>query len=120
MADELDAYSRTVSAVARTMTPHVASVADAPRQRVGRGVHDAGHLLTNAHVVGSRPHGEATYADGEESPFDVIGVDPLSDLAVLHAPPKRPSPADPRQRGRPGRRPAGRRGRLARSAWPAR
>jgi serine protease Do len=85
MADELDAYSRTVSAVARTMTPHVASVA--MRRGSGSAVvfTEQGHLLTNAHVVGSATHGEATYADGEESQFRVIGADPLSDLAVLHA-----------------------------------
>lgn len=85
MADELDAYSRTVSAVARTVTPHVASVA--MRRGSGSAVvfTEDGHLLTNAHVVGRATHGEATYADGEESRFDVIGADPLSDLAVLRA-----------------------------------
>lgn len=85
MAEELDAYSRTVSAVARTLTRHVASVA--MRRGSGSAVvfTDEGHLLTNAHVVGSAAQGEATYSDGEESPFRVIGVDPLSDLAVLRA-----------------------------------
>jgi S1-C subfamily serine protease len=85
MAEELDAYSRTVSAVARTLTPHVASVA--MRRGSGSAVvfTEQGHLLTNAHVVGSATHGEATYSDGEEAQFRVIGVDPLSDLAVLRA-----------------------------------
>ncbi|MFL6118174.1 S1C family serine protease [Actinophytocola sp.] len=85
MAGELDAYSRTVSAVARTVTPHVASVS--MRRGSGSAVvfTDEGHLLTNAHVVGSASHGEATYADGEEAQFRVVGVDPLSDLAVLRA-----------------------------------
>jgi S1-C subfamily serine protease len=85
MAEELDAYSRTVSAVAATLTPHVASVA--MRRGSGSAVvfTEQGHLLTNAHVVGSASHGEATYSDGEESQFRVIGVDPLSDLAVLRA-----------------------------------
>jgi serine protease Do len=85
MAGELDAYSRTVSAVARTLTPHVASVA--MRRGSGSAVvfTNEGHLLTNAHVVGSASHGEATYSDGEEASFQVIGVDPLSDLAVLKA-----------------------------------
>jgi S1-C subfamily serine protease len=85
MPDELDAYSRTVSAVARTVTPHVASVA----MRRGGGsavVFTAdGHLLTNAHVIGTSTNGEATYSDGEEATFEVIGADPLSDLAVLKA-----------------------------------
>jgi S1-C subfamily serine protease len=85
MAEELDPYSRTVSAVARTMTTHVASVA--MRRGSGSAVvfTEDGHLLTNAHVIGGATHGEATYADGEESRFDVIGADPLSDLAVLRA-----------------------------------
>jgi S1-C subfamily serine protease len=85
MPDELDAYSRTVTAVARTVTPHVASVA----MRRGGGsavVFTAdGHLLTNAHVIGTSTSGEATYSDGEEATFEVIGADPLSDLAVLKA-----------------------------------
>jgi len=85
MAGELDAYSRTVSAVAKTVTRHVASVS--MRRGSGSAVvfTNEGHLLTNAHVVGSASHGEATYADGEESQFRVVGVDPLSDLAVLRA-----------------------------------
>jgi S1-C subfamily serine protease len=85
MSEELDAYSRTVSAVAASLTPHVASVA----MRRGGGsavVFTAeGHLLTNAHVVGGSRGGTATYADGEEASFEVIGADPLSDLAVLRA-----------------------------------
>jgi S1-C subfamily serine protease len=85
MAGELDAYSRTVSAVAKTLTQHVASVA--MRRGTGSAVvfTNEGHLLTNAHVVGSASHGEATYSDGEEAQFRVVGVDPLSDLAVLRA-----------------------------------
>jgi S1-C subfamily serine protease len=85
MSDELDAYSRTVSEVARTLTPHVASVS--LRRGGGSAVvfTAEGHLLTNAHVIGGSSSGEATYADGEESRFDVIGADPLSDLAVLRA-----------------------------------
>ena len=85
MSDELDAYSRTVSEVARTLTQHVASVT--LRRGGGSAVvfTEEGHLLTNAHVVGGSSRGEATYADGEESRFDVVGADPLSDLAVLKA-----------------------------------
>jgi S1-C subfamily serine protease len=79
----LDSYSRTVSSVARTLTPHVASV------ELNRGsgsavvFTDEGYLLTNAHVVGSGRSGTATFSDGSEAPFSVIGSDPLSDLAVL-------------------------------------
>ena len=81
--DALDAYSRVVSTVATEVTPHVASL------RLGRGAGsgvvftDDGFLLTNAHVVGGNRTGTAAFADGTESGFDVIGADPLSDLAVV-------------------------------------
>jgi S1-C subfamily serine protease len=87
--DELDAYSRTVSAVAAAVTPHVASL------RIGRGqatsggsgvvFTDDGLMLTNAHVVGEAGRGSAEFVDGTETDFDVVGADPLSDLAVLRA-----------------------------------
>jgi len=80
--DALDAYSRVVSSVAAAVTPQVASVS----LRRGGGsavVFDDTHLLTNAHVVGSARDGKATFADGTETRFRVIGADPLSDLAVL-------------------------------------
>ncbi|WP_174372028.1 S1C family serine protease [Nocardia pneumoniae] len=81
----MDAYSRTVIAVAASVTPHVASV----RTRRGSGsavvFTDDGFLLTNAHVIGSARLGEVVFADGVESRFEVSGIDPLSDLAVLRA-----------------------------------
>ena len=52
-----------------------------------------GFLLTNAHVVGSSIGGEAAFADGTEVGFDVVGADPLSDLAVLRARGATPPPA---------------------------
>ena len=54
---------------------------------------DDGFLLTNAHVVGSSTGGEAAFADGTEVGFDVVGADPLSDLAVLRARGATPPPA---------------------------
>ncbi|WP_158850185.1 S1C family serine protease [Saccharothrix deserti] len=83
--DPLDAYSQAVIAVAKSVTPHVASV----RMRRGTGsavvFTDDGYLLTNAHVVGGGQAGTAVFADGSESPFTVVGTDPLADLAVLKA-----------------------------------
>src|SRR3954464_4389495 len=88
--DALDAYSRIVTAVAADLTPHVAAlqVTDAD----GRG--GAGSavgftpdelLLTNA-PVGSRGRaGRAVFSDGSEADVDVVGADPLSDLAVVRA-----------------------------------
>lgn len=90
--DVLDAYSRVVSAVAQSVTPQVASVA----LRRGSGsavVYDATTLLTNAHVVGPSRGGNATFADGSETTFEVAGADPLSDLAVLRVHGPVPPPA---------------------------
>jgi serine protease Do len=85
VADELDAYSRVVSTVAAAVTPHVATL----RMRRGSGsavvFTDDGLLLTNAHVVGSASGGTAAFVDGTEVKVDVVGADPLSDLAVLRA-----------------------------------
>jgi S1-C subfamily serine protease len=92
--DELDAYSRTVSAVAAELTGRVAAL------RIGRGSGSAvviapGELLTNAHVVGDARSGRADFVDGEQVPFRVAGVDPLSDLALLRVDDRRalPEPA---------------------------
>src|SRR3954462_10141291 len=84
----LDAYSRIVTAVAAELTPHVAALqVTGPDGRGGAGsagvVNDEGLLLTNAHVVGRARSGRAVFADGSESDVDVVGADPLSDLAVL-------------------------------------
>ncbi|GAA5163352.1 trypsin-like peptidase domain-containing protein [Amycolatopsis dongchuanensis] len=82
-SDVLDAYSRTVSTVAAEVTPHVASL------RLARGggsavvFADDGYLITNAHVVGRDRAGVATFSDGTEQDFRVVGADPLSDLAVV-------------------------------------
>lgn len=82
--EELDAYSRTVSAVAAELTGKVAAV------RSGRGsgsavVIDRGVLVTNAHVVGEARRGRVEFVDGAGTDVTVAGADPLSDLAVLRA-----------------------------------
>ena len=85
--DALDAYSRIVTTVAAQILPSVAAVS----VRTGRGAGagsavtftDDGFLLTSAHVVEAAQGGTATFGDGAEAGFDVVGRDPLSDLAVL-------------------------------------
>jgi S1-C subfamily serine protease len=94
----LDAYSRIVSTVAEALAPSVANLRVLARRRdgaevaVGAGsaivLAGDGHLLTSAHVVsGRRPGatrtGIASFTDGSETRFSVIGIDRLSDLAVL-------------------------------------
>jgi S1-C subfamily serine protease len=94
----LDAYSRIVTSVAADVTPHVAALqVVAPNGRGGAGsavvFTGDGLLLTNAHVVGRAAVGRAVFADGSESDVDVVGADPLSDLAVVRARTATPSPA---------------------------
>jgi S1-C subfamily serine protease len=93
MDEAMDAYSRAVSTVAKTVTPHVAGVQLARGSGSAVVFADDGHLLTNAHVVDGNRKGVATFADGSEVPFDVVGADPLSDLAVLRARGETPSAA---------------------------
>ncbi len=96
--DALDAYSRIVSGVAEALLPRVAAITVRRRGRSGEASGSAvvltaeGHLLTNAHVVGSADTGEATFADGSVTRLEIIGRDPLADLAVVRT--DRPA-ADP-------------------------
>jgi S1-C subfamily serine protease len=94
----LDAYSRIVTAVATDLTPHVAALEVTGRDgRAGAGsavVFTAdGLLLTNAHVVSRAVRGRAVFSDGTEADVDVVGADPLSDLAVVRARTTTPPPA---------------------------
>jgi S1-C subfamily serine protease len=89
--EALDAYSRVVTSVAERLIPSVASLR--VRQRMGRGsvegagsavvITPDGFTLTSAHVVERTDRGSASFVDGREVPFDVVGRDQLSDLAVL-------------------------------------
>ncbi|GAA2654857.1 serine protease [Paractinoplanes durhamensis] len=83
----LDAYSRVVTGVAASLLPSVAALSVRTARGAGAGsavtFTDDGFLLTNAHVVAGATGGAADFADGTETKFDVIGADPLSDLAVV-------------------------------------
>jgi S1-C subfamily serine protease len=89
--DALDAYSRVVTTVAEALLPRVAAIRVSPGHRSGEASGSAvvltaeGHLLTNAHVVGSADTGEATFADGSSARLEIVGRDPLADLAVVRA-----------------------------------
>jgi S1-C subfamily serine protease len=83
--EALDAYSQAVIAVAERLSPSVANV----RLRRGGGsavvITPDGFMLTSAHVVARTQGGRASFVDGRELEFEVVGSDPLSDLAVLRA-----------------------------------
>jgi S1-C subfamily serine protease len=87
----LDAYSEIVTSVADRVLPSVASL------RIGRGgrgfggagsgvvITPDGFLVTSAHVVASGSKATASFIDGNEYDVDVVGADPLSDLAIARA-----------------------------------
>ncbi|HEV2812751.1 MAG TPA: trypsin-like peptidase domain-containing protein [Solirubrobacteraceae bacterium] len=91
----LDAYSQVVTRVARELAPSVANLRVYRRVRGGRRaigggsavvIASDGYLLTSAHVVaGASANGRASFVDGRDLSFEVVGSDPLSDLAVLRA-----------------------------------
>src|SRR6266516_3224287 len=92
--EALDAYSRVVTTVARDLAPSVANLRVTRRLRGGRTAVGAGSavvitpdgfLVTSAHVVEGARGGSASFVDGREMRFDVVGADALSDLAVLRA-----------------------------------
>jgi S1-C subfamily serine protease len=94
-AEALDAYSRTVSGVADRLGPSVAHLTISRRTRRGRVrtgggssvvITPDGFMLSSAHVVaGGDDRPRASFTDGREVETEVVGADPLSDLAVIRA-----------------------------------
>jgi S1-C subfamily serine protease len=94
-AEGLDAYSRVVTTVAERLSPSVGNLRVSRRVRGGRILDGGGSsvvitpdgfMLTSAHVVARTDGtGRASFVDGRELDFELIGADPLSDLAVLRA-----------------------------------
>jgi S1-C subfamily serine protease len=93
-AEALDAYSRTVTSVAERLRDSVANLRVGRRTRRGRAegggsgvvITPDGYHLTSPHVVeGMDGKAQAAFPDGRSFGAEVIGTDPLSDLAVLRA-----------------------------------
>src|SRR4051795_205937 len=92
--EALDAYSQAVTTVAERLSPSVANLRVSRRVRGGRLLEGGGSavvitpdgfMLPSAHVVARTNGGRASFVDGRELEFKVVGSDPLSDLAVLRA-----------------------------------
>jgi S1-C subfamily serine protease len=92
--EALDAYSRAVISVAERLTPSVANLRVSRRVRGGRRLAGGGSavvitpdgfMLTSAHVIERTDGGRASFVDGRELDFEIVGSDPLSDLALLRA-----------------------------------
>jgi S1-C subfamily serine protease len=91
-AEALDAYSAVVTGVAERLIPSVASLRVLRRVRGGRRADGSGSavvitpdgfLLTSAHVISWSDGGSASFVDGRELDVEIVGTDPLSDLAVV-------------------------------------
>jgi S1-C subfamily serine protease len=89
--EALDAYSRIVTAVAERLLRQVVLLrvgrASARQDRGGVGsgvvVSQDGYILTSAHVLAGAREGVAAFSDGRELPIEIVGRDPLSDMAVV-------------------------------------
>jgi S1-C subfamily serine protease len=102
--EALDAYSLAVTTVAERLSPSVANLRVSRRVRGGRILDGGGSgvvitpdgfTLTSAHVVArTEGHGRASFVDGRELEFEVVGSDPLSDLAVLRVDARDLAPAE--------------------------
>jgi S1-C subfamily serine protease len=82
-----------VTEVVERLTPSVASLRVWRSTGRGRGegsgsavvIAPDGAMVTSAHVVAGSDRGSATFGDGSEVSVEVVGADPLSDLAVVRA-----------------------------------
>src|SRR5438876_11442174 len=92
--DPLDAYSQVVVTASERLLPSVAHLRSGRGSGSGVVISSDGFLITSAHVVEGARRVRASFVDGSEYDAEVVGSDPLSDLAVLRASGERLVPAD--------------------------
>jgi S1-C subfamily serine protease len=87
--EALDAYSRAVVNVAETLRPAVVNLRGGKGRQQGSGsgilFTPDGFLLTNAHVVRNQERLRVRLSDGSDLRGRLVGADPWTDLAVVHA-----------------------------------
>jgi S1-C subfamily serine protease len=92
--EALDAYSQVTTRVAEALTPSVANLRVTRRGWRGQNAEGGGSgvvvtpdgfILTSAHVLAGTDRGSASFVDGREFTIEIVGSDPLSDLAVVRA-----------------------------------
>src|SRR5438874_3668498 len=81
----LDAYSQAVIAVSERLAPSVANLRSRRGGGSGVAITSDGFIITSAHVVDRASRVHASFVDGNEVQAEIVGADPLSDLAVLRA-----------------------------------
>src|SRR5262245_55249462 len=88
-AQMLDAYSQTVSGIAELVGPSVVRVEALGKTRGGTGsgviISSDGFVLTNSHVVQGASNTRLSTSEQQIFEARVIGDDPHTDLALLHA-----------------------------------
>src|SRR6266480_4722118 len=81
----LDAYSQAVIAVSERLAPSVANLRSRRGGGSGVAITSDGFIVTSAHVVERATRVHASFVDGSDVQAEIVGADPLSDLAVLRA-----------------------------------
>src|SRR5919108_3481331 len=97
-ADRSGAVEAALSKVAPSLVRiHVVTIdyqdgRELKREAAGSGtiITPEGHVLTNHHVAGRARAIMCTLASREEIPADLVGTDPLSDIAILKLRPPQP------------------------------
>src|SRR5438093_8109057 len=91
--EALDAYSTIVTTVAEQVAPSVVNLRVSRRVRGARVdgggsgvvITPDGFILTSAHVVEGSDRGIASFTSGVELDIEIVGTEPLPDLAVVPA-----------------------------------
>jgi S1-C subfamily serine protease len=93
--EALDAYSRSVIGVVEQVGPAVVNITTgkgSPERgldQIGAGsgvvITPDGYILTNNHVVHHAGRLQVTLTEGSTLPADLVGADPVTDLAVIRA-----------------------------------
>lgn len=84
----VDAGGSLVAAIAARVSPSVVRI-DVASNGIGQGSGSGvlyssdGHVITNAHVVQDAPTVTVTLPDGQRFDGEVLGTDPVSDIAVV-------------------------------------
>jgi serine protease Do len=93
----VDAASRGGQERARTTRRYARDDANAPREGSGSGciIDPSGFVLTNHHVVSGADRVTVTLSDGRIFKADIVGVDPVIDVALLQVHSRDPLPVAP-------------------------
>ncbi len=92
--DALDAYSQVVVTASERLLPSVAHLRTDRGSGSGVVLSHDGFIITSAHVVARAARVRASFVDGSEYDAEIVGSDPLSDLAVLRAAAARLTPVE--------------------------